>query len=133
MICRRSKSERVQESKSYIELIALHEQPKNSTLPEIRVILRHEYCTSIKTVLENGSPMLQRNVWTLQQNLIFCQFKSNSACRPLIDKLYVTELRSKRFFLQFRFFLWPRNRASQTTIIILYSPYIISSNFLHLP
>ena len=24
--------------------------------------------------------------------------KSNSACRPLIDKLYVTELRSKRFF-----------------------------------
>ena len=41
----------------------------------IPVILRHEYRTSIKTALKIGSPMLQRNVLTLQQNLIFCQFK----------------------------------------------------------
>ena len=50
------------------------------SLPEIRVILRHEYP---KTVLKDGSPMLQRNVW----KCIASSNKSNSACRPLIDKL----------------------------------------------
>ena len=76
-----------------------HNFSNGPSLTEIRVILRHEYRTSIKTALKNGSPMLQRNVWTLQQNLIFASSnKSNSACRPLFDKLHVTELRSKRFF-----------------------------------
>ena len=42
-------------------------------LPEIGVILRHEYArqSNANRTLKNGFPMLQRNVWDLEKILFF--------------------------------------------------------------